>query len=489
MVGETPPSPPIGERARRPRVAVLGGGLTGLATAWHLRADADVTVFEAASSPGGQVRTVTLAGAPIDVGADAFLARQPEAEQLVRALGFGDEELVAPSTGQVWLYRRGRRRALPADTVLGAPTSIRALARTGALSAVGLARAAAEPAVRSRSVAGDRTVADLIASRYGREVVDRLVEPLLGGVYAGDVDRLSAAATLPPVWRAHREARSLTAGLRAHRARTAGDDRPVFLTVRGGLGRVIARLHAELGDRVRTSEAVEELRAADDGWHVRTAAGSARYDQVVLALPAPTAATLLAASAPDLARDLAAIRTASVAVVALAYRPADARRVPAGSGVLVPRVEGRLVKAVTVSSRKWPHQAARTDAFVLRASLGRVDDEVAVTLEEPALLSAVEREVAQLLDLDGAAIERVVQRWPAALPQYDLGHLRRVERLRTEAHDRFPGLHLGGAALDGVGLAARARDAGRLAHEVRWTAANRPVGIPSPAERDAAASP
>jgi protoporphyrinogen/coproporphyrinogen III oxidase len=469
----------------RPQVAVIGAGLTGLATAWQLRDEAEVTVFDPADRVGGQILTAELEGVPLDVGADAFLARQPEAEALVRAVGFGDDDLVAPATGRVQLWVGGRLRPLPEATVLGVPTSLRALAGSGVLGPAGLARAALEPLVPRRQVVGDRSVADLVGERFGREVVRTLVEPLLGGVYAGNTERLSAAATMPPVWAAARDHRSLTAGLRAHRARAADDPRPVFLTLRDGLGALTARLHDQLRERVRTGTRVTGLARVGARWQVATApattasattgAGSravdasqhALYDAVVLTVPAAVAADLLSTVDPEVSRDLAGIRTASVGVIALAYDPADARSVPAGSGVLVPRSEGRLIKAVTITSRKWPHHRDRAGSFRLRASVGRVDDPTALDLDDATLAERVDAEVRWVLQLRHPARERAVVRWPEALPQYDVGHLARVDRIRYGLADRRPGLHVGGASLDGVGLAARARDAGRLAHDVR----------------------
>lgn len=477
------PTEPPGDRAAtepaasppaRPRVAVIGAGLTGLATAWFLRDDdVEVTVLDAADRVGGQIHTASLAGGPMDVGADAFLARQPEAETLVRSLGFGDHDLVAPVTGQVHLWVDGRLRHLPEATVLGAPTSLRAVARSRALRPAGLMRAAMEPLVPRRQVAGDRSVADLVGERFGREVVDTLVEPLLGGVYAGNTDRLSAAATIPPVWAAARDHRSLTAGLRAHRARTAGDTRPVFLTLRDGLGSLTGRLRDHLGDRVRTGTRVDALVRVAQGWEVTTVGPGAvsevaTYEAVVLAVPAAAAARLLRTVDVEVAREFAGIRAASVGVIALAYDPADARAVPEGSGVLVPRSEGRLIKAVTVSSRKWPHQRDRSGTFRLRASVGRIDDTSALDLDDDTLADRVDAEVRWALRLRHPATERMVVRWPESLPQYDVGHLARVDRIRYAVAERLPGLQVGGASLDGVGLAARARDAGRLAHEVRY---------------------
>lgn len=449
-----------------PRVAVIGGGLTGLAAAWHLRDDAEVVVHEADRRAGGQIRTIELADGPLDVGADAVLARQPAGPALLAALGFSDDELVHPATGRVQLWIDGRLRPLPERTVFGVPTDLRALAASRVLSSADLAFAACEPARPRRQVAGDRSVADLVGERFGQRVVTRLVEPLLGGVYAGAAERLSAQATLPPVWAAAATHRSLLRGLSAHRARTAADDRPVFVTVRGGLGRVVARLAGELGPRLRTGSTVRALAPHPGGVTLHLDDRTEVVDAVVLAVPAAVAAQLLASGWRAVARELAGIRAASVGVVALAYDRADAGAVPAGSGVLVPRDQGRLTKAITIGAAKWPHLAER-ERFVLRASVGRIDDHRALSLDDDRLIEQVDAEVRRCLGLRAPARERVVVRWPHALPQYDVGHHARVDRIRHLLEQAPSGVHLAGACLDGVGLAARAADAVRVADEVR----------------------
>jgi protoporphyrinogen/coproporphyrinogen III oxidase len=446
-------------------IVVVGAGLTGLAAAWRLRDRGEVVVLEASDRVGGQIDTIELAGAPLDVGADAFLVRQPEAERLARDLGFGDDDLVAPATGQVHLWTRGTLRPLPTGTVLGVPSDLRAVARSGVLTRSGLARAALEPSLPRRWAVGDRSVADLVGERFGREVVDVLVEPLLGGIYAGRTDRLSAAAAIPPVWAAARQHRSLLVGLREHR-RAARGDGPVFRTVRGGLTRLTARLAEQLGDRVRTGTEVRALRREGTGWEVVTERTSLTADAVVLAVPARVAARLLAAELPDVASELAPLRTASVATVALAYERAGVE-LPAGSGVLVPPGEGRTTKAITFASRKWPHHADR-DVLLLRASVGRVpgDDspsDPALDLDDAVLAERVDAEVRWATGLPGPAVARTVRRWPDALPQYDVGHLERVDRIRHALRTGADGLHVAGASLDGVGLAARAREADQLA--------------------------
>lgn len=451
------------------KVVVVGGGLTGLAAAWRLRDRAEVTLLEAGDEVGGQVRTLELGGARLDVGADAMLARQPEGIGLAREVGLGDD-LVAPGTGSVWLWVGDRLRALPQGTVMGAPTDPIALARSGVLGPGAVLRAALEPLLPRRDLGEDRAVGDLVTERYGRAVTDLLVEPLLSGVYAGSIDRLSAAATAPALWGAAREHRRLTTGLRAHRRRAAATSGPVFMSLRGGLGTLVDALAERLGERVRTSTAAVALRREGDRWRLETSAEPLEADRVVVALPAAAGAQLVGEAAPDVSRALRAFDTASVAVVALAYDHADVTGLPEGSGLLVPRSEGRLIKAATWSSRKWPH-LADAERFLLRASVGRVDDPRGLELDDEELAARVDAEVRHATGIRGPAREHRVVRWDRAMPQYDVGHLARVARVRAALADAPAGLHVGGAALDGVGLPARVRDAGRLAGEVLGEAA------------------
>lgn len=447
------------------RVTVIGGGLTGLATAWRLADRADVRLFEAARGLGGQIETCTFADTPFDVGADAFLVRQPHAARLARELGFTDDDLIAPATGSVRLWLDGQLRALPGGTVLGVPTDPAALARSRVLTPAGLARVALEPTLPRREVVGDRSIADLVGERFGPQVAERLVEPLLGGVYAGRVDRLSAAATVPPVWEASRRSRSLTLGLREHRRRAAAAaDAPVFNTVRGGLTRLVERLADRLGDRVERGRPVRALTREDGAWRVHLDGDVHETDVVVLAVPARPAARLLAEVVPDAARELAGVRTASVATVALSYGR-DAGTLPDASGILVPRTEGRLVKAVTAASRKWPHHVERP-TWLLRASVGRIDDDRHQHLDDEELARRVDAEVRWATGLRRPATTWQVRRWPDALPQYDVGHRQRVDRIRHAVGTQVAGLHVAGASLDGVGLAARAAEAERLAAEI-----------------------
>ena len=445
MTGQEPTT----DGARDRRVVVVGGGITGLATAWLLdRAGVDVTLLEAAERLGGKLWTGEVAGEQAELGADAFLARNPAAPRLARRVGLGDD-LVPPATGQAWLWIGGRLHRLPTGTVLGAPTDAIALARSGVLSPAALVRAGLDLVLPRRPVAGDRSVADVVGARFGTDVVDALVEPLLGGVYAGRPDQLSVTSTAPAIATAAREHRSLLAGLRAHRAAVAGADGPVFLTLAHGLDQLVDRLAADLGDRVHTGAAVVSVGAAAEArWDVRTADGSHLADDVVLTTPAFVAADLLTGVARDVAAELAMIPYASVAVVTMAYpRSADAE-MPAGSGMLVPRTEGRLVKASTWVSRKWPHRDAG-DHVLVRSSVGRIDDARWRDLDADELVRRVDAETRWATGISTPCVDAVVTPWERGLPQYLVGHRERIDRIRM----RLPaGLHVAGAAYDGVGV-------------------------------------
>lgn len=433
------------------RVAVVGAGIAGLSAARRLhRSGHEVVVYEAADRAGGKLHTVELAGHRIDVGADAFLARQPGATELAEELRL---DVVAPVRGDAALWTRGRLRPLPAGTVLGAPTEIVPVLRSGVLSPRGVLRAVVDLVRAASPLEGDASVGEVVGRRFGDEVVDTLVDPLLGGVYAGDARRLSVRAATPMLADAAERDRSLLLGLRRWRAGLPEDDRPVFGTVPTGLASLAAAVVAELPEgTVRTSSAAWSLRPTGRAWEVGAGEEVTQHDGVVLALPAHAAAPLLAEAAPVVARSIEAIPYADVAVVALAFPRVHLPDGPSGSGVLVPRGEGRFVKAATWSSAKWAH-LDDPDSVLLRASIGRVGDDGWQTLEDDELVRRVWDDIGEALELPEAAepTGAVVQRWPRGLPQYEVGHLELVATARAALP---PGLALAGAAYDGVGVPA-----------------------------------
>jgi oxygen-dependent protoporphyrinogen oxidase len=439
------------------RAAVVGGGISGLAAAHRLRAllgpDAVITVLEQRDRLGGVLRTVDLAGAPFDVGAEAFLARRPEVPALLAELGLGAP--VAPTAARATVRAAGATRPLPGGTLLGVPT---AGARLDALLGPdGRAAVAAEPGRPLRWEPGaDVALGPLLRDRFGDEVVDRLVDPLLGGVYAGRVDALGLRATIPALAAAlDAGAPSLTAAATAATAAApvpdAGAGGPVFGAVPGGYRVLLDALASASGADVRLGTTVRALERRPDGWRLvlgpTTAPEALDVDAVVLAVPAPAAARLLGPHAPAAARAAGGVELASSAVVSLAYAlPLD---LPT-SGVLVAAGEPLRVKGVTHSSTKWARLGA--DGLTrLRASLGRAGEAAALQVDDAELVARVR---ADLAVLDGITAEPVavhVQRWGGGLPQYGVGHAERVAALETGLP---PGLAVAGAALRGVGVPA-----------------------------------
>lgn len=447
------------------RFVVVGAGITGLTAAheWHrARPDDEVVVLEAGNRIGGKLDRVQLAGQWYDTGPEAVLARVPEALELVEDLGLADQ-LVAPATTQASIVLPDGRHPLPPGTVQGVPTS--AVGLDGVLTPEGIARVRAEADLPPLHLDGDVSVGALLRERLGDEVVDRLVEPLLGGVYAGRPDDLSLAATMPALAAQLRTAPSVLAGALAARdlgARSRGDvDGPVFVTVAEGIGSLPAALVAASGADVRLRTPAHALRRSGAGFELSigpvAAPQTLRADAVLVAAPAPKAARLLADVASGAVEPLGGIPYASMAVVAMAF---PGQPVAAGSGLLVPPGTGRLVKGVTVSSAKWPHLSGG-DLLRVRSSVGRYGDEQQLQREDGDLTAAVVADVADLLELERPEpVQTHLVRWGGGLPQYLVGHPQRVAEIRT-AVAAVPGLAVAGAAYGGVGVPACIRDARR----------------------------
>lgn len=454
-------------RPTRPasRLVVVGAGITGLTAAWEWRRshpDDEVVVLEAGERVGGKLDRVDLAGRWYDTGPEAVLARVPEAVELIEALGLA-QQLVPAQTSQASIVLPDGRHPLPPGTLQGVPTTADGLA--GVLTPDGVQRVRAEAGLPPLRLDGDVSVGALLRERLGDEVVDRLVEPLLGGVYAGRPDDLSLAATMPALAAQLPHATSVLGAAIAARdagARSRGDvDGPVFVTVRDGIGSLPEALVRGSRADVRLRTRVTALRRAGGGFELDVQDGTREggetltADAVVLATPARPTAELLAELAPDAVEPLRGIPYASMAVVAMAF---PEQPVAPGSGLLVPPVTGRLVKGVTISSSKWPHLGG---ALRVRSSVGRFGDDAALQRADADLTAAVVSDVAELLDLSRPEpVQTHLVRWVDGLPQYLVGHPHRVAAIRA-AVDAVPGLAVAGAAYGGVGVPACIRDARR----------------------------
>ena len=434
------------------RVVILGGGITGLAAAYFAQEQgAEVTLLEASDRLGGKVSTELFVGLPLDTGPDAFLARSPHAIALCRAVGLGDD-LVAPATGAAYVWTRGRLRHLPETQLLGIPTELGSLVRSRVLSWQGVGRAALDLVLPGRPGEDeDRSVADVVRGRLGPEAHLRLVDPLVGGINAGRSEQLSVQVTAPQIAAASRE-RSLIRGARQVRSSGArADAGPVFLTVRGGMARLIDALASHVrarGADIRTSNAAASLEQRS----VVTASGErVPADAVVVTVPAPVAARLLRSVSAPAADGLATIRYSSVALVTLAYPASAVRHRRSGSGLLVPRVEGRLMTAASWVNQKWPHLDS-PDHFVLRVSAGRVGDDRALAMDDGELIDRLHGELVAAMGVAAQPSEARVHRWVDAFPQFDVGHSQRIARIESALETDAPDIALAGAALRGVGL-------------------------------------
>jgi oxygen-dependent protoporphyrinogen oxidase len=461
-------------------VVVVGGGITGLACALELLdAGAEVTVLEAADRLGGNIRTSDFAGLAIDEAADAFLARVPEAVALSQRVGLGDS-LVAPANAGAYVWSRGSLRRLPGGLALGVPGEIWPVVRSGILSVGGMARAAVEPVLPRRRVSPD-ALGPIVESRFGREVLDRLVDPLIGGINAGEADRLSAEAVSPQVAAVAARSRSLLLGLRAdRRAHPPDPGAPVFFAPLGGMDSLVAGVAAALveGDRraiVELSTPVESIELDHDGsLQVTTAKSTAssatnRYrigaDAAVLACPAWASAGLLTDIAPDVATTLRDIDHASVALVTLAFEDASIGRALDGTGLLVPKPEQRTVTAASWGSTKWPHWK-RPGQSIIRASAGRDGDERALDLDDDALVDAILADLRRLMAVRSEPTQVRVSRWPRSFPQYRPGHMARVDAADGILAARAPQLALAGAGYRGLGIPACIRQGQEAARAV-----------------------
>jgi len=458
-----------------PTVAVVGGGIAGLAAAWWLATsdiDARVVVLEADRRFGGKLQSAEIGGRRVDTGPDAFVARRPEAVDLCRQVGLGDE-LVAPGARSAYVWARGRLRPLPPGLALGVPTRLWPLAKSGIVSPVGVGRAAADllgrpRAASVRSFVSDVAVDDVVRRRLGRQVADRLSDPLVGGIHAGPTRTLSAAAVFPALLDADRRGGSLMRALRSASPAAEplptptgapGGDAPVFLTVRGGLSRLVDQLVGSLrqcGVEVRAGAAVDALERLDrrqpSRWSLQTPGGAVHADAVVLATPAGSAGRLLSPFDHELGQWLVGIEYAGVALVTLRL-PASAVDGPlAGSGLLVPVRTRRLITACTWLSSKWP-SLGRPDDVLLRASVGRYGDDRWTGLSDDALVARVMADLGAVMGLRGHPLEAVVTRWPDSFPQYAVGHLDRVAAIEARV-TRLDGVAIAGAALHGVGIPA-----------------------------------
>lgn len=468
--------------ARPLSVVIAGGGISGLATAYYLRRAAeeagrplDLALYERAERVGGKMVTERRDGFVIEGGPDSLLTAKPWAVDLCRALGLGERLIPTnPESKTVYVYSRGKLHPIPEGLRLIAPTRLWPFLRSGLISWPGKLRMGLDLVLPTRKGGGDESIGAFVRRRLGHEALIRLGEPMMAGIYVGDPDRLSLAATFPQFAALEREHGGVIRGLRAgarDQARSragavgGGPPAPMFVSLVGGTAELAEALEAALGPAVlHKGQAISAVASGNRSGQGETGgagtSAGARYrltladgstrdaDVLVLATPAPITAALLQPLAPDLARRIAAIRHVSTATVSLAFRRADIGHPLDGTGFVVARDTPVRIVACTWSSVKYAHRAP-DDSVLMRAFLGGHGREADVQADDDALVALVRADLGRIMGIAAGPLLARVFRWIGANPQYEVGHLDRVAAIEAACP---PGLHVVGAAYRGVGV-------------------------------------
>jgi protoporphyrinogen/coproporphyrinogen III oxidase len=492
---------------------IIGGGITGLAAAYYLEEEGRVngrplsyTLLESDHRLGGKIVTEQTGGFTIEGGPDCFISQKPWATQLCGQLGLGSELIgTNDDRRKTFVVNRGRLAPLPDGVMLIIPTRIMPFVTSTLISWPGKIRMGMDLFIPRRKNDEDESIADFVRRRLGREALDKIAEPLLSGIHVSDPERQSLLGTFPRFRNLEKQHRSLIIGMLAQKRRKTNQQHPtpstatpgtsgtgpapisghpmtasgnsrvnghngahsptpplsrphpssLFISLRGGLGQMVAKLGSSLGGEIVTGARVVSLeRIASEGesyYGVRTADGAVYCGRtVVLATPAYVSGSLVSGLAPELSAALSAIRYVSTATVSLGYRAADVGGRLNGFGVVIPRSERRQISACTYTSTKFNHRAP-VDGALVRCFVGGPGHEEMVDRSDTELLSICRQEVAALVGIAAEPVVSRIFRWYKANPQYDVGHLDRVATIRAMTGEQ-PGLFIGGSAFDGVGV-------------------------------------
>lgn len=432
----------------RASIAIVGGGISGLAAAFDLtRRGHPVTVFESTNRWGGKIHSSAVGDRMVDAGPDSFLARVEPGYKLCVDLGIADQLTSPVAPVPAYLQRDGRLHELPQGTFLGVPTDLELFSRCTLISTEGKARVAQDLTLAATPIDGDISVGQYCRARLGDEVTDWLIDPLIGGINASNIDQLSLRSGAPQLWAAAQAGPSLIEGLRSMADRlgaTLGSKSswPVFYGFPGGIATITDELVAQLiGADLRLNAEVNSLEELDG------------FDHLILATPAPVTSKLLSTQVPDAGKVLAEIEYASVAQLTIEVPMSAIEPLLDASGVLFPRIEGTVLTACTWFSTKWAHYR-RSDTVLLRLTSGRFGDTRAIELGDAALTTKLLTDLSGVFNLSERPVAKRIHRWIDALPQYEPGHHERVALIRSAVTSTKPSVQLVGAAFDGIGIPA-----------------------------------
>jgi len=468
------------------RVAIIGGGISGLSAAYSIEkerakgAAVEYRLFESSGRLGGACYSEIVDGCVIEAGPDSFVSEKPWASALCRELGIGDQLIGSNDEDRkTWIVRGKRLLPLPDGLMFLVPTKIIPTALSPLFSWGTKLRMARELMHPPRPMHGDQTVAEFVERHFGREMVDCLADPMLSGIYGGDTDQLSVRATLSRFVEMEAKYGSLSRAMlvanRKMKAAAAGKPKmPLFTSLKNGMQQmvdaVVAKLTPECLSLGRSVAAVEKR---GDEYAVRLESGETQtFDAVILATPANVAGRLTANLDNGLSEDLKNIPYSSSATVILVYEMSDLRGLPGGHGFLVPRTEGRRMRACTFVHNKFPHRAPPNKG-VLRCFMGGANDPAILACSDQEILDIVKRELQEMVKLQAAPKLVKIYRWRGAMAQYPPGHLERVERIENTVAT-MPGLALAGNAFRGIGVPDCVRGGAHAAEKILGLADKNP---------------
>jgi len=458
------------------RIAIIGGGISGLATAFELEEqrkaglELEYTLYESSPRLGGVLRTEKIDGCVVEAGPDSFVTEKPWAADLCRALGIGDQLIGSNDTDRkTYILTRGRLVEMPDGLMFMVPTKILPTGLSPLFSWKTKLRMTRELFHPPRAVDHDEPVADFVERHYGREMVDRLADPLLSGVYGGESATLSVRAVLPRFAEMERTHGSLGRAMLAARKKTGKGPRkpapPLFTSLKEGMQYLAESVTTRLtADSLLTNATVQAIQQEAGGWVVSAGMQSDHFDDVVIALPGLAAANVLRLTSGQLADELAAVQYSSSITVGMGYDRDVRHSLPPGFGFLVPRSEGKRLLAATFVHNKFPHRAPE-DRALLRCFFAGVNAENVWPLSDDQIVGIVRNELQQIIGLRAEPLFARVYKWKHAMAQYSVGHLERLERIER-LRQQLPGLALAGNAYRGIGVpdcVRSGREAARLA--------------------------
>lgn len=442
------------------KIVVVGGGITGLSAAYYLQKEIkekqlpyEVKLVEASNRLGGKIKTTKRDGYTIERGPDSFLSRKKPAVKLVEELGISDE-LVRNGTGQSYILVGNKLHKMPGGSFMGVPTQIRPFLISGITSPKGKLRAGFDFILPRSKKVSDQTLGGFFRHRFGNELVENQLEPLLSGIYAGDIDEMSLMATFPNFYALEQEHRSLVKGLRKtmpKKKASTGKKPGMFFSFKNGLETLVDELERQIeANTINLNAAVDHIEKKDHGYHLLLSDGEVyKADAIIMSTPHHTLPKVF--SQYDCFKQFEHIPSTSVANVAMAFDQSSIKKMDDGTGFVISRNSDYRITACTWTHRKWPATTPK-GKVLLRCYVGRPNDQAVVDLSDEEITDIVLKDLNKTMKIKAKPEFSVITRWKHAMPQYTVGHQERVAEVREQASKLVPGVFLAGSSYEGIGL-------------------------------------